>query len=58
MGIVLNLRPGKTAKGMWDYLRRVYKQENATKRFQLEYEITKYTHHNKPVQEYYFRFMN
>lgn len=26
------------AKGMWDYLRRVYNHENIARQFQLEYE--------------------
>ncbi|KAH0686266.1 hypothetical protein KY289_017028 [Solanum tuberosum] len=34
--IVLNLRPYKTAKAMWDYLQKVYNQDNSAKRFQLE----------------------
>ncbi|KAH0648567.1 hypothetical protein KY285_033815 [Solanum tuberosum] len=41
--IVLNLRPYKTAKAMWDYLQKVYNQDNSARRFQLEYEIANYS---------------
>lgn len=41
--IVWNLRPCKTAKGMWEYLKRVHNQENSTRRFQLEYEHSEYS---------------
>ncbi|KAH0655399.1 hypothetical protein KY285_030281 [Solanum tuberosum] len=34
--IVLNLRAYKTAKAMWDYLQKVYNQDNSARRFQLE----------------------
>jgi hypothetical protein len=33
--IVLNLRPYKTAKTMWEYLKKVYYQDNNARRFQL-----------------------
>ncbi|KAJ0014387.1 hypothetical protein Pint_21634 [Pistacia integerrima] len=41
--IVLNLRPYKTAKSMWEYLKKVYNQDNIARRSQLEYEISSYT---------------
>ncbi|KAK0595964.1 hypothetical protein LWI29_011505 [Acer saccharum] len=41
--IVLNLRPYKTVKTMWEYLLKVYHQDNTACRFQLEYEIANYT---------------
>ncbi|KAJ0099816.1 hypothetical protein Patl1_20691 [Pistacia atlantica] len=41
--IVLNLRPYKTAKSMWEYLKKVYNQDNIARQSQLEYEISSYT---------------
>ncbi|KAJ0076088.1 hypothetical protein Patl1_34260 [Pistacia atlantica] len=41
--IVLNLRSYKTAKSMWEYLKKVYNQDNIARRSQLEYEIASYT---------------
>lgn len=37
--IVLNLRPFKTAAAMWDFLKKIYSQNNTARRFQLEHEI-------------------
>ncbi|ESR42005.1 hypothetical protein CICLE_v10013850mg, partial [Citrus x clementina] len=37
--LVPNLKPHKTIKDMWEYLKKIYNQDNTTKRFQLEYEI-------------------
>ena len=31
--IVPNLRPYKTAKAMWDYLKKVYNRDNSARRF-------------------------
>lgn len=41
--IVLNLRPYKTVKSMWKYLKKVYNQDNNARRFQLIFEIASYT---------------
>ncbi|KAK7245636.1 hypothetical protein RIF29_40484 [Crotalaria pallida] len=56
--IVLNLRPYKTAKTMWEYLKKVYNQTNSARRFQLECEIANYTQGSMSIQEYYSGFMN
>jgi hypothetical protein len=56
--IVLNLRPYKTAKIMWEYLLKVYHQDNTARRFQLEYEIANYTQGNLSIQEYFSGFQN
>ena len=37
---ILNLRPYKTAKEMWLYLKKIYFQENSARRFHLEHEIS------------------
>lgn len=52
--LVPNLRPYKTSKQMWEYLKKVYNQDNAAKRFQLEYEIAKYSQGDLSVQEFFF----
>ncbi|XP_060190338.1 uncharacterized protein LOC132619451 [Lycium barbarum] len=56
--IVLNLRPYKTAKAMWDYLQKVYNQDNSTRRFKLEHEIANYCQGDLSVQDYYSGFRN
>ena len=37
--IVLNLWPYKIAATMWNYLKKVYSQNNEARRFQLEHDI-------------------
>jgi len=56
--IVLHLRPHKTVKSMWEYLKKVYNQTNSARRFQLECEIASYTQGNLFIQEYYSGFQN
>jgi hypothetical protein len=56
--IVLNLRPYKSAKTMWEYLLKVYHQDNTARRFQLEYEIANYTQGNLSIEEYFSGFQN
>ncbi|KZV16471.1 hypothetical protein F511_10083 [Dorcoceras hygrometricum] len=41
--LVLSLRPHKSAKAMWDFLKLVYNQDNNARRFQLELTIANYT---------------
>ena len=39
--LVLNLRPyQESAKNMWEYLKKIYNQESAARRFQLELDIS------------------
>lgn len=40
--MVNNLCLFSTAKAMWDYLKQIYNQHNAAKRFQLELDIASY----------------
>ncbi|XP_050877703.1 uncharacterized protein LOC127081493 [Lathyrus oleraceus] len=40
--MINNLRSFSTAQEMWNYLKRIYDQDNAAKRFQLELEIANY----------------
>jgi hypothetical protein len=56
--VVLNLRPYKLTKTMWEYLLKVYHQDNTACRFRLEYEIANYTQGNLSIQEYFSGFQN
>ena len=56
--IVFNLRSYKTAKDMWEYLKKVYNQDNKAKRFQLEYDIANYSQGNLSIQDYFPRFQS
>ncbi|KAL8154526.1 hypothetical protein AgCh_000042 [Apium graveolens] len=56
--LVPNLRPYKTSKEMWEYLKKVYNQDNLAKRFQLEYEIAKYSQGDLSVQDFFSGFLN
>ncbi|KAG6629834.1 hypothetical protein CIPAW_14G112700 [Carya illinoinensis] len=41
---------------MWEYLRKVYNQDNTARRFQLEYEIASYTQGDLSIQDYFSGF--
>ena len=56
--IVFNLRPYKTTKDMWQYLKKVYNQDNTTRRFQLEYDIANYSQGNLSIPDYFSRFQS
>lgn len=56
--IVLNLRPYRTAKTMWEYLKQLYNQTNSARRFQLECEIANYTQGSLSIQDYFSGFQN
>ncbi|XP_074374824.1 uncharacterized protein LOC141715249 [Apium graveolens] len=56
--IALNLKPYKTSKEMWECLKKVYNQDNAAKRFQIEYDISNYSQGTIYIQEYYSGFQN
>jgi len=56
--MINNLRSFSTTKEMWNYLKRIYNQDNAAKRFQLELEIANYKQGNFSFQEYYSGFLN
>lgn len=53
---ILNLKPCKTAREVWDYLKKIYQQGNAARQFQLELDISQYTQGTLPIQEYYNGF--
>lgn len=56
--IMLTLKPFRTSKGMWEFLKKVYNQNNTARRFQLEYEISSYTQGDLSIQEYFSGFQN
>ena len=56
--IAFNLKPYKTAKDMWEYLKKVYNQDNTAKRFQLEYDIANYSQGNLSIQDYFSGFQS
>ncbi|XP_068667694.1 uncharacterized protein [Aristolochia californica] len=56
--LVLNLRPYNTAADMWNYLHKVYHQNNTARRFQVEYEMTNFMQGRYFIEEYFFGFQN
>ena len=56
--IVFNLKSYRTAKDMWEYLKKVYNQDNTVKRFQLEYDIANYSQGNLSIQDYFSGFQS
>ncbi|KAJ4716681.1 hypothetical protein OWV82_011663 [Melia azedarach] len=55
--IVTNLRAHRSAQSMWNYLQRVYHQDNDACRFQLEHVIAMFQHGSLSIQDYYSAFM-
>jgi len=56
--MINNLRSFSIVQEMWNYLKRIYNQDNAAKRFQLELEIANYKQGNLSLQEFYSGFLN
>ncbi|KAG6529275.1 hypothetical protein ZIOFF_011472 [Zingiber officinale] len=56
--MVNNLGPFNTAKEIWDYLKRIYHQDNTARRFQLELEIGNFSQGDLSIEQYYSRFLN
>jgi hypothetical protein len=54
--LVLNSRPYKTAATVWNYLNKVYNQDNTTRRFQLEHEMATFTQGSLSIEEYFSGF--
>lgn len=48
--MINNLHSFSIAQKMWNYLKRIYNQDNAVKRFQLELEIANYKQGTLSVQ--------
>ncbi|KAJ0047007.1 hypothetical protein Pint_05362 [Pistacia integerrima] len=55
--LILSLRPHRSAKAMWNYLKQVYNQDNNARRFQLKLAIANYTQGDLSLQDYYFGFL-
>lgn len=55
---VLNLRPYKIEKAMWDYFKKLYYQDHSVRRFQLEHKIANYSQGGFAVQDFFLRFPN
>ncbi|XP_062170515.1 uncharacterized protein LOC133876245 [Alnus glutinosa] len=56
--MVNNLRGFTTTKAMWDYLRRIYYQDNSARKFQLEFDIGNYRQGNLSIEQFYSGFIN
>ncbi|KAL5843291.1 hypothetical protein ACOSQ3_009258 [Xanthoceras sorbifolium] len=56
--MVNNLRSFTTAKQMWEYLKRIYNQDNNARRFQLELEIANYNQGNLSIEQFYGGFLS
>jgi len=56
--MVNNLRGFTIAKAMWDYLRRIYFQDNSARKFQLELDIGNYRQGNLSIEQFYSGFIN
>ncbi|KAJ0053502.1 hypothetical protein Pint_00159 [Pistacia integerrima] len=56
--MVNNLRGFTTVKAMWDYLRRIYYQDNFARKFQLELDIGNYRQGNLSIEQFYSGFIN
>jgi hypothetical protein len=54
--LVLNLRPYKIAAIVWNYLNKVYNQDNTTRHFQLEYKMTNFTQGSLSIEKYFSGF--
>ncbi|KAF5477432.1 hypothetical protein F2P56_004072 [Juglans regia] len=55
--IVTNLLPHRSAQSMWNYLKKVYYQDNNAFRFQLEHVIAIFQHGSLSIQDYYSAFL-
>ena len=58
LSILLNLRPYKTFRKMWEYLKKIYNQNNIERRFQLELELGQLSQGSMSIQEFYSSFGN
>ena len=56
--MVNNLRGFTTVKTMWDYLRRIYYQDNSARKFQLELDIENYHQGKLSIEQFYPSFIN
>ena len=55
--IITNLRAHCSAQSMWNYLKKVYHQDNDARRFQLEHAIAMFQYGSLSIQDYYLAFL-
>ena len=55
---MLNLRPYKTSREMWEYLKKINNQINIAQRFQLELELGQLSQGSMSIQVFYSSFGN
>ncbi|KAF8377349.1 hypothetical protein HHK36_030726 [Tetracentron sinense] len=51
--IAVGLTPHRTAKTMWDHLKKIYKQSNEARLYRLEQELTHISQGDRTIQEFY-----
>lgn len=56
--ILLNFKPYKSFREMWEYLKKNYNRSNTTQRFQLELELGKISQESMSFKEFYPSFGN
>ena len=56
--MVNNLHGFTTIKTIWDYLCRIYYQDNYARKFQLELDIGNYRQGNLSIEQFYSGFIN
>lgn len=56
--LIVNLKPYKTTKEMWEYLKKVYHSRNSACQYLLEFEIAQYAQGTSSIQDYYSGFLN
>ncbi|KAJ0013443.1 hypothetical protein Pint_21808 [Pistacia integerrima] len=54
--LITNLRAYRSAQSMWNYLKKVYHQDNDARRFPLEHAIAMFQHGSLSIQDYYSAF--
>ena len=54
--IITNLRAHRSAQSMWNYLKKVYHQDNDALHFQLEHAIAMFQHGSLSIHDYYSAF--
>ncbi|KAJ0098999.1 hypothetical protein Patl1_20937 [Pistacia atlantica] len=55
--LITNLRAYRSTQSMWNYLKKVYHQDNDARRFQLEHAIAMFQHGSLSIQDYYSAFL-
>lgn len=56
--IFLILRPYKSSRVMWEYLKKIYTQGNNDRRLQLEFKLVNFAQDSRSIEEYYSGFSN